>query len=294
MKNKVKIVAAVILICIVVLSIHSFSSKEISFYPEKIKVALRRAGNQLLLNNNDSISLVLPVKEISNGAFKLSFERDIYINPEMLVAVIDEELKKAGVPKKYITELINCKTNEVSYSYEIVGPFKENEISCLGRNLPKSCYAIKVIMLDQDTTALYSTIGNLFTVSLAILLIILLSATTLFKKSSEINTPKIPYKHIKLGTLIFYPDQLKLCTENSETSLTVKECELLAIFAQYPNQIVKRELLIKQVWEDQGVVVGRSLDMFISKLRKKLGRESEIKITNVHGVGYKLEIGSKN
>ncbi|SEK51262.1 Transcriptional regulatory protein, C terminal [Aquimarina amphilecti] len=294
MKNKVKILATTLVVLIALFSIHSFSSKEVSFYPEKIKIALRSVGNELLLKNNDATSLVLPVKEISDQTFEVSFQKEIFINPEILAETIDAEFKKTGVPYDYITELINCKTNEVSYSYEVLGPFKDNEISCLGRNLPKSCYTIKVIILNENTSALYSAMGSTNTLYFIIIVLTLITGFTLFKKKSEENISDISSNEIILGKHIFYPDQQKLNIDKNEISLTAKESELLAIFAQHPNKIVKRELLIKQVWEDNGVIVGRSLDMFISKLRKKLVNDSEVKITNVHGVGYKLEINTSN
>ena len=78
--------------------------------------------------------------------------------------------------------------------------------------------------------------------------------------------------------------------EAIEINLSKKECELLAIFIAKPNQIIKRDELTKKVWEDNGVFVGRSLDTYISKLRKKLKDDTSIKLTNVHGIGYKLEI----
>ncbi|MBQ4822890.1 helix-turn-helix domain-containing protein [Aquimarina sp. MMG016] len=62
------------------------------------------------------------------------------------------------------------------------------------------------------------------------------------------------------------------------------------IFSQNQNQIVKRDQLIKEVWEDNGVFVGRSLDAFISRIRKKFNNDRSINIVNVHGVGYKLEV----
>ena len=64
----------------------------------------------------------------------------------------------------------------------------------------------------------------------------------------------------------------------------------MAILAAQPNQVIKREELMKKVWEDNGVIVGRSLDTYISKLRKYLKDDDTIKLTNVHGVGYKLEV----
>jgi DNA-binding winged helix-turn-helix (wHTH) protein len=57
-----------------------------------------------------------------------------------------------------------------------------------------------------------------------------------------------------------------------------------------PNQIIKRDELTKKVWEDNGVFVGRSLDTYISKLRKKLKDDDSVRLINVHGVGYKLEV----
>jgi DNA-binding winged helix-turn-helix (wHTH) protein len=76
----------------------------------------------------------------------------------------------------------------------------------------------------------------------------------------------------------------------TEISLSKKECELLEIFVAHPNQIIKRDELTKKVWEDNGVFVGRSLDTYISKLRKILKDDDSIRITNVHGIGYKLEM----
>jgi len=290
LKNKIKILVILIVALITVLSIHGFSSKEIAFYPEKIKIALRAAGNALLLKNNDTTSLVLPVKEVSDQTYELSFQKEIAIHPEILVDVIDAALKKKNISKDYITELINCKTQEVSYSYEILGPLHENEIHCLDRKLPESCYTIKVIMLNGGTISLYSTMGNMFTLYSSIFLIILIIGTIIYRNKSQENIPEVISNHIVLGTLLFYPNQQKLSNDQREIALTAKESELLSIFAQHPNQIVKREQLIKQVWEDNGVIVSRSLDMFISKLRKKLGKESGVKIVNVHGVGYRIEI----
>ena len=95
---------------------------------------------------------------------------------------------------------------------------------------------------------------------------------------------------ITLGGFNFYPEQNKLVKHPETINLSKKECEILALFVERPNQIIKRDELTKAVWEDNGVFVGRSLDTYISKLRKKLQSDDSVKLTNVHGVGYKLEI----
>jgi DNA-binding response OmpR family regulator len=77
-----------------------------------------------------------------------------------------------------------------------------------------------------------------------------------------------------------------------EITLSKKECELLEILVENKNKVVKREVLTKKVWEDNGVFVGRSLDTYISKLRKKLIVDDSIQLINIHGIGYKLEVNS--
>jgi DNA-binding response OmpR family regulator len=72
--------------------------------------------------------------------------------------------------------------------------------------------------------------------------------------------------------------------------LTGTETRLLLIFAMSPNETIERSRLQKEIWEDEGVIVGCSLDMFISKLRKKLELDPTSKIVVILGKGYKLEI----
>ncbi|RZJ68594.1 MAG: helix-turn-helix domain-containing protein, partial [Flavobacterium sp.] len=74
--------------------------------------------------------------------------------------------------------------------------------------------------------------------------------------------------------------------------LTRTETRLLLIFALSPNEVIERSRLQKEIWEDEGVVVGRSLDMFISKLRKKLELDPNVSIVVIRGRGYILNINS--
>jgi DNA-binding response OmpR family regulator len=73
-------------------------------------------------------------------------------------------------------------------------------------------------------------------------------------------------------------------------SLTFRETKLLRLFSENPNQLLEREFIISKVWADEGVLVGRSLDVFVSRLRKKLTGDPSLAIVTVHGVGYKLAI----
>ena len=94
-----------------------------------------------------------------------------------------------------------------------------------------------------------------------------------------------------IGKYAFYQDRALLKQGEEQVELSDKEAKLLSIFATNQNQVIERDRLLKEVWEDEGVfVVGRSLDVFVSKLRKKLQGDEAIKITSIHGKGYKLEV----
>lgn len=83
---------------------------------------------------------------------------------------------------------------------------------------------------------------------------------------------------------------LTLEIEGTIKQLTQKEVEILSLLAKSPNVLLKRDHILKVVWEDNGYFVGRSLDVFISKLRKYLKLDTNIQIVNIHGEGYKFVV----
>jgi DNA-binding response OmpR family regulator len=93
-----------------------------------------------------------------------------------------------------------------------------------------------------------------------------------------------------LGKFLFNVKGQHLLLESEVISLTDKECKVLELLHKNFGELIPRETLMQEVWINEGVITGRSLDMFVSKLRKKLSRDPELRITNVHGKGYKLEI----
>jgi len=82
----------------------------------------------------------------------------------------------------------------------------------------------------------------------------------------------------------------KLLIQNSSKDLTYRETKLLQLFCRNQNKLLERDLILKAVWEDEGVLVGRSVDVFVSRLRKLLKEDETVKIVNVHGVGYRFEV----
>ncbi len=73
------------------------------------------------------------------------------------------------------------------------------------------------------------------------------------------------------------------------TRLTHKECKLLQMFFRHTGKLIEREVFLKSIWEDDGFFVARSMDVFVSKLRKYLKPDNQLRIENIRGVGYILK-----
>ncbi|RSK38674.1 winged helix-turn-helix domain-containing protein [Mangrovimonas spongiae] len=250
---------------------------------KEVKVALRTVGHKLLLAQQDSTSLVLPVKKINDTNYKLKFENPLSIAPNTLVSIIEHTFKKAKLPQHYIVEIAQCANGEIAYSYQMKREKDTDIIPCGSRVLPKSCYVL-FVKFKKDEKSYYLWI---WTISL---LVLGLFAFFIWKRKQILDNNSNSSLQVSLGSFTFYPEQHKLVKQAEEIRLSKKECEILEILTEKPNEVISREELSKRIWEDNGVVVGRSLDTYISKLRKKLKEDPKIQLTNVHGVGYKLVI----
>mgnify|MGYP001166903624 FL=1 len=111
-----------------------------------------------------------------------------------------------------------------------------------------------------------------------------------FLKRKEINSGQ--NKSYEIGKFQLDVTEQTLSLGGKEVALTLKEAKLLSLFAEKQNTIVSRELILINIWGKNDYFLGRSLDVFISKLRKKLTQDQNISIENIRGVGFRLNLAS--
>ncbi len=128
----------------------SDSGEENKSFSERVKISLRDVGNQILLINQDSTSLIFPIKELESSKYELSFQNTFEVVPDSLVSIVQRSLKKANLSENYRVEVIQCSDKEVAYSYEMNATVENTIIPCIGRALPVSCYTIEFRFLDTE------------------------------------------------------------------------------------------------------------------------------------------------
>lgn len=109
-----------------------------------------------------------------------------------------------------------------------------------------------------------------------------------FLRRREIYAGERRVTNMTIGAYSFDPSNMLLRIDDIEKQLTMKESEVLKYFAERQNKLIPRKDLLIGVWGKDDYFLGRSLDVFISKLRKYLKDDSNITIQNVHGVGFKM------
>jgi hypothetical protein len=251
------------------------------------EVLLRKIGDELLTQSGDSKSRVLPVKKIAENEYQIRFERELSFQPDSLVNTTRRLLAKDPLTTDYVVNVLNCGNSSVAYGYAISNNKKDDIVACRGRVQPKGCYMVNIKFKPTgiNTAKTGYVLGSLS--FLAFAGFIFLRSVKPRRALANGDSTKI----FTFGAVLFDAQERRLVINKKTIDLTGTETRLLLIFASSPNETIERSRLQKEIWEDEGVIVGRSLDMFISKLRKKLESDPNIKIAVIRGKGYKLEIG---
>jgi hypothetical protein len=262
-----------------------------------VQVSMRMVGHAILLNAGDSTSRVLPIEK-DEERYRISFASDFRFNPEGLAAAVDSIMAVTSVSKSYLVEVEHCGTEEVVYSYKIGETDSPHMVPCASRVVPTGCYSVLVSILDADeqvglridqaseNPSRWEQQKGYLIGLLVMPFAALLAFLILRKKKREEVLPEP--SGVEIGQYRFDRRNMVLSYQNRKVELTGKEAELLFLLYSHNDQVVERETMLKVVWGNDGEYIGRTLDVFISKLRKKLEADPKVRIINIRGVGYKL------
>ena len=262
-----------------------------------LRVSLRAIGHQVLLNSGDSTSLVLPIEK-ENGKYRLRFESGFGFQPEELIETVNRIVEKTEIAESYIVEVEQCETNRIVYGFEKIDSL---QMTCQERTMPESCYNLLFTLINPQTpeklrrTDAREQSFNLpgfvnRTFPFLFLLIVSMGGAAVYFLRSGNATPINP-NIFPLGEFRFDKRKSVLLFQEQTIELSGKEAALLTLLSDAVNTTVKREVILNAVWGDEGDYVGRTPDVFISKLRKKLQADPNVRIINIRGIGYRLVQG---
>ena len=165
----------------------------------------------------------------------------------------------------------------------------------LAKEIRKTDYTTPILFMsarddDKDKVLAYCSGGDDYIVKPFSVTELALRIYSLLKRiKPSLMGDEMP-EMLKFGKFVFdYPNRM-LCSPNDKVNLTKKEAEVLRMLASNVNNVVKREKVLTDVWGENDYFMGRSMDVYIARLRKKLKEDRNVSIVNVHRMGFKLEV----
>lgn len=268
--------------------------EEEQLFARKVDLALRRTAHHLLLDGGDSTSRIAPVRHISNTTYSIRLEASF--DYDRIPALLQESLTLHHISAGYDVTVLDCEKGELQLGYHILDFTKADEVPCTGRQQVGGCHLLQVTFAGPgaEPEPTPRPIGMWWAGALGFLLasVVGLVWYRSTRPKSPAAAPSVSHRPdpIQIGQTLFYPTEQSLEVAGTLQSLTYREAKLLHLFATHPNQLLERDFILKSVWEDEGVIVTRSLDVFVSRLRKLLQPDPSLRLVAVHGVGYRLEV----
>ena len=122
--------------------------------------------------------------------------------------------------------------------------------------------------------------------------VLLYKIRAILKRESKPQKDKVEI--FKIGAYQFNPERRSLTINGKTQSLSPREADLLTLLCEKKNKLLNRDIALKEIWGEEGYFTTRSMDVFITKLRKYLRKDSGIAIKNIHGAGYILEVNDND
>lgn len=254
-------------------------------FSEKVNLALRQVGHQLLKIAGDEESTVPPVQMHGRGEFSL--EMGPAFNYDTLPYLLAQALSDFEIDQDYHVAIRDCFDGEIVLGFNKLS-FEKGEVACGGRDLWAECNNI-ILTIEMPVGPVSRSRSPWISLFLFLVFAAGLGIYRSRKKKAAENPSDASASN--LGRFEYDSRNQILSLDGEQQELTFRENKLLNFLATHPNEVITRDTLIEAVWGDEGVIVGRSLDVFISRLRKLLKADDSVQIKTVHGVGYRLEVG---
>jgi hypothetical protein len=250
-------------------------------FSEKVNLALRRTAHYMLRASGDSTSRIPPVEQTGGATWMIRLGRSF--SYDSLPSLLNASFDVHGIAYDYDVAVFDCADSTLQLGYNNHDYLTNQEAPCGGREQSGDCYRLLVTFalppqpLGQNPLWGWLAAGFLVT-GLA------MAAWKGKKKSQAVESELLVFGNSSLDAA-----NQQLVSGGIRYELTYRETKLLHLFCSRPNLLLEREFILQSVWADEGILVGRSVDMFVSRLRKMLRSDPTVRIATVHGVGYRLE-----
>ncbi len=284
MNNLFKIISISL---IFILSFATLHAEEVQ--ADKINLAIRRSLDHMLRAAHDSTTRIPIIQRINDSTWQS--EEMSFLDYDKLPTLLQESFDIYNIKDNYHVAIKSCNSNEIFLGYIKFDLIDTSNTPCSGRTRNDNCQILEIQFSNLKSFQLIASNKKWYIIFPLLLALLGLIYKLRIKATSSNESQKLKLKniiqigHTKLDTSIH-----QLSYKEKIQKLTYREAKLLQYFIDHQGEILDRETLLQNVWGDEGIQVSRSLDVFVSRIRKYIQDDNSIEITTIHGVGYRLDL----
>ncbi|MGV2451293.1 response regulator transcription factor [Chryseobacterium indologenes] len=222
---------------------------------EKSKILYAEDDKTIAFLVEDSLESYYDISCYSDGESAL----EAFNSQDFDICLLD--IMMPGMSGFEVAQNIRSKNSEIPIIFISAKALKEDRIK--GLKIGADDYLVKPFSIEE----------------------LMLKIEVFLKRTKKSDTSPLQYK---VGKYDFDPKNYTLKGAENNITLTQRESDLLLYFIRHKNLVVKRQEILRAIWGDDDYFMGRSLDVFISRLRKVLAEEQNIVIENLHGIGFRF------
>ncbi|MGX5686577.1 response regulator transcription factor [Chryseobacterium cucumeris] len=222
---------------------------------EKSKILYAEDDKTIAFLVEDSLESYYDISCYSDGESAL----EAFNSQDFDICLLD--IMMPGMSGFKVAQNIRSKNSEIPIIFISAKALKEDRIK--GLKIGADDYLVKPFSIEE----------------------LMLKIEVFLKRTKKSDTSSLQYK---VGKYDFDPKNYTLKGAENNITLTQRESDLLLYFIRHKNLVVKRQEILRAIWGDDDYFMGRSLDVFISRLRKVLAEEQNIVIENLHGIGFRF------
>ncbi|MCD9016681.1 winged helix-turn-helix domain-containing protein [Parachryseolinea silvisoli] len=287
-------VAIVVLAGLLIFQLFHLTRRSVGVAPSAatINLALRSVSDKLLTSEGRPTQRIRPVKQLSLSTYRVQLDAPISYN--VLDSLVKTEFRSHAILAPFELAVYDHRFDSLLFGNLYANGIRsEGTPVCLGREQISVPMDFTAKFYEHTTEA--ATTENMWWLVLLNGLSITgvaycLMLTNRKEEKSVVTDASQVYA---LGSLAYDFTNQQITSKAGVVELTYKEAKLLKLFCVNQNQVISRDAIQKAIWEDEGYFVGRSMDVFISRLRKLLKEDPAVSIVTIHGVGYKLSVNAQ-
>lgn len=256
---------------------------------DRVNLAIRKSLDQMYRLHLDSTSMIPVVRQLNDSTWQTG--ELPWLDYEQLPKLLQLALEGYNIHQNYHVTIKSCLDLAILLGYSRFDLDPSDSVPCHGRERPDSCMLLEIQFYEsKDEFKSKNTWSRVFLCFILLAILGLVFWNKFLRKKKSSFNKETPKDIFTFGQTQLNVNTSQLIGKKTNHKLTYREAKLMQYFVENQGKILERDTILQAVWGEEEIQVSRSLDVFVSRLRKLIQDDPMLEISTLHGIGYRLDI----